>query len=99
MNGSGAVVQEERNWRSRTLIMLPTPLAGRDRYMRAYLFSIVTIFKRVGHLDIFLTITCSPKCEEPLAVLLTAQNAQHKPANYARRLRLKIEGTSAHGEQ
>lgn len=73
------------------LVVLPSTHIGSERYMRQKMQDIIAISNSIGHLDIFLTMTCNPRWPEMVNALLPGQKSRDRPDLSDRMLRMKLK--------
>ena len=87
---SGRMQDEADIVRAGRLFILPSTYIGGDRYMRQQLHDIIAISNKVGHPDIFLTMTCNPQWPEILRSLPPGQTPQDRPDLCARVFHMEL---------
>ena len=70
-------------------MILPSTHVGGERYMRQKMHDIIATSNKLGHPDIFLTMTCNPNWPEITRSLFSVQTAKERPDLCARVFRLK----------
>ena len=90
LGDSGRMQDEADVVRAGRLFILPSTHVGGDRYMRQQLHDIIAISNKVGHPDVFLTMTCNPRWPEITRSLLPGQTAQDRPDLCARVFFVKV---------
>ncbi len=91
LGDSGGGFDESEAVRTGRLVVLPSIYVGGDRYMRQKMHDIIAISNKLGHSDIFLTITRNPKWPEIQRALLPGQLPQDRPYLCARVFHMKMK--------
>jgi len=82
---------EHRNLRAGNLFILPKEFIGGPRYMREKYQDAMSIVRKFGRPDLFITFTCNPKWDEIQQQLKPGQDASARPDIVARVFRLKMK--------
>src|SRR5207302_1546724 len=82
---------QDRNLRAGNLIILPGSFTGGPRYMRQKYYDAMTIVRKFGRPDLFITFTCNPNWPEIKAQLQPYQDATARPDIVSRVFQLKLE--------
>ncbi len=88
---SGGPHDESEAVRLGKLVVLPSTYVCGERYMRQKMHDIIATSTKLGHPDIFLTMTCNPNWVEIQRSLLPGQSAQDRPDLCARVFKLKLQ--------
>ncbi len=91
LGDSGGPNDESEAVRSGRLVVLPSTYIGGERYMRQKMHDIIATSNKMGHPDIFLTMTCNPNWPEIRRSLLPGQSSQDRPDLCARVFILKLK--------
>ncbi len=91
LGDSGGPNDESEAVRLGKLVVLPSTYVGGERYMRQKMHDIIATSTKLGHPDIFLTMTCNPNWVEIQRSLLPAQSPQDRPDLCARVFMLKLQ--------
>ncbi len=87
----GGPSDESEAVRAGRLVILPSTYVGGERYMRQKMHDIIATSNKLGHPDIFLTMTCNPNWPEILRSLLPGQTPKDRPDLCARVFKLKLK--------
>ena len=82
---------QQENLRAGNLFILPKEFLGGPRYMREKYHDAMTIVRKFGRPDIFVTFTTNPKWPEIKEQLAPYQEASDRPDIVARVFRLKMK--------
>ncbi len=88
---SGVPNDESEAVRSGRLDVLPSTYIGGERYMRLKMHDVIATSNKMGHPDIFLTMTCNPNWPEIRRCLLPRQSPQDRPDLCARVFSLNLK--------
>ncbi len=91
LGDSGGPNDESEAARSGRLVVLPSTYIGGERYMRQKMHDIIATSNKMGHPDIFLTMTCNPNWPEIREALLPGQSSQNRPDPCPRVFNLKLK--------
>lgn len=75
LSETSAAVDEGHGWRAGLLLVLHATFIEGDRYMGQQIFDTNFICNKLGHPDIFFTMTCNPKRREIADALLPEQSS------------------------
>lgn len=81
----------DRNLRPGNLMILPSTFVGGPRQMRQQYHDAMTIVRKYGRPDLFITFTCNPKWKEITEQLQPYQDASARPDIVSRVFQLKVE--------
>ncbi|XP_043468035.1 uncharacterized protein LOC122502175 [Leptopilina heterotoma] len=82
---------ENTNSRIGKVVILPSTYPGSPRYMQQNYQDAMTIVRKFGKPDLFISMTCNPKWREITENLLSGQTASDRPDLVARVFELKKE--------
>ncbi|CDF40520.1 ATP dependant DNA helicase [Chondrus crispus] len=97
LGDSGSGEDEADAVRAGRLFILPSTQIEGDRYMRQQMHDIIAISSKVGHPDIFLTVTCNPNWPQTVSPRRARhQTPQDRPDLCGRVFRLKLNALMSH---
>ncbi|XP_065674146.1 uncharacterized protein LOC136091089 [Hydra vulgaris] len=83
-------IANERNIRPGRVVILPSSYVGSPRALKENFEDAMTIFKKYGKPDLFITFTCNPKWRETTESLYPGQTENDRPDLVTRLFKLKL---------